>query len=382
MKKSLFLAMAAVALLSGCSKDDGGIISDGGNGNGSIDNENTPVQIQLGTNLITSNTTQTRAAIDAWNNTKVGILGLAKNPTGIDPWNIGTENTTCALPNVEGNIVSGNAAATAIDLTGKYYYPLDNSINYSFYGYHPYVATAGTGNNTITALDDVVTVNYKDFDGSQDILWGYAKADLKAGTVDTGINYDGFNARYFRKTDAKNTTPDITFYHQLVQLKFNIVKGEEDVTDLSVNSIKVINMPTEIVMTIADKKAEANEGKITITAGTNEYILSDGDGKTSPIAINVADATIPQKMGDCIMLPAEAAVDGKFKAKIKLALANGTDIPESEITIAPPTTGATTAFIAGYSYNVNLTINGLKEIKVTATLTEWKDGGDSDIEIN
>ena len=33
MKKSLFLAMAAVALLSGCSKDDGGIISDGGNGN-------------------------------------------------------------------------------------------------------------------------------------------------------------------------------------------------------------------------------------------------------------------------------------------------------------------------------------------------------------
>lgn len=380
MKKSLFLAMAAVALLAGCSKDDGGIISNGGNENEGGDNENTPVQIQLGTDLVTSNTTQTRTAITQWNNTTVGILGLAKNPTGIGSWDISTQNATCALPNVEGTIASGNTQAAIAFTGGPYYYPLDNSINYSFYGYHPYVATAETG-NTIAATNDVVTVNYNNFNGSQDILWGCVKATSKQGTADTGTTYDGFNARYFRKTDAKNTTPDITFNHQLVQLKFYIIKGEEDVTDLHVSSIKVINMPSAVTMTVADKNTEANEGKIAITAGTNEYMLSIGNGTNPAAAIDVATATTAQLMGDCIMLPAEAAVDGKFKAKVQLTLPNSNTM-ESEITIAPPTTGVTPAFTAGYSYNINLTINGLKEIEVTATLAEWKDGGSSDIEIN
>lgn len=375
MKKSLFLAMAAVALLSGCSKDDGGISIDNGEG---TDNDNSPVMIQLGTDLVTTNTAQTRTAVTQWDNTKVGILGLAKN-TDIANWDIANQNTTCALPNVEGTIAN-NTTAAAVTFANSYYYPLDNSINYSFFGYHPYVATAGTGTNTIAVNNDVVTVTYNDFNGSQDILWGSVKAVAKQGTTDTQNTYDGFNARYFRKTDANGTTPDITFNHQLVQLKFTVTAGAEDVTNLSVSSIKMINMPSAVTLTVADKATEANEGNISITAGNNEYILSTGDGVTPATAVAVTGAN-KAVMGDCIMLPVEAAVDGNFKAKIKLTL-NNSDIPESEITITPPTTGATTAFTAGYSYNINLTINGLKEIQVTATLAEWKNGGDSDIEIN
>lgn len=379
MKKSLFLAMAAVALLSGCSKDDGGITID--NGNGGADNNDSPVMIQLGSNLITSSTTQTRSSLTKWDNTEVGVLGLAKNTELTTIWDITSQNTTCALPNVKGTIAEAEGTtATKITFTDQYYYPLDNSINYSFYGYYPYIAT--DGGNTIAANNNIVTVTYNDFNGSQDILWGCVKATPKNGATDAGNSYDGFNARYFRKTDAKGTTPNIEFKHQLVRLQFKITQGEEDVTNLSVSSIKMINMPSVVSMIVADKATEANEGQITFTPGNAEYLLSTGDGTTPATSVAVANAS-SAAMGESIMLPAGTVDEnGNLKAKIKLTL-NGTDIPESEITITPPVAGSeTTAFTAGYSYNVNLTIHGLKPIEVTATLAEWKNGGDSNIEIN
>ena len=80
-------------------------------------------------------------------------------------------------------------------------------------------------------------------------------------------------------------------------------------------------MPSAVTLTVADKATEANEGNISITAGNNEYILSTGDGVTPATAVAVTGAN-KAVMGDCIMLPVEAAVDGNFKAKIKLTLNN------------------------------------------------------------
>ena len=41
----------------------------------------------------------------------------------------------------------------------------------------------------------------------------------------------------------------------------------------------------------------------------------------------------------------------------------------------PYTLTTTTDFQMGYSYNVLLTINGLEQINITATLEKWGDGG-------
>lgn len=102
MKKSLFLAMAAVALLSGCSKDDGGITIDNGNGNegGSVTVDPDAVMVQLGARGITSETTpQTRASIDEWNDTPVGIYGVAK--AGVTAW-----------AEADNSLILNNAAGT------------------------------------------------------------------------------------------------------------------------------------------------------------------------------------------------------------------------------------------------------------------------------
>lgn len=371
--------MAAVALLSSCSKDDGGVTIDKGNGEGNGD-ANNPVLIQLGTDLITSNTTQTRASLNEWDNTEVGILGLAEN--AVNAWDFSQYNSTCIMPNVKGKITSAGEAQEVV-FDGSHYYPLDNTINYSFYGYYPYAD--GTDNKIIaSATDNVISATYSAFDGTQDILWGKIKAtqlDINAST--DGNIYDGFNARYFRKMKNK-TTPNIEFNHKLVRLVFNISGGEGTINDLQVTSIKLVNVPKEISLIVADKVTNINEGTISYTQATDSYTLKEKNGAdaTSVNLHNGVEAVNKVTMGESIMVPAEIAKanSGNYTAEIQLAFkSGGSTISPSTITITPPTDKT---FTAGNSYNINIKIHGLTEIKVTATLAPWGDGGNSDIEIN
>ncbi len=378
MRKSMFLALSAMVLLAGCSKENEVIIDNGGN-----EGDEAPVLIQLGgTNSIESNTTaSSRAALDAWNNTNVGVLGLAENAATGTYWSIAKYNSTCILNNVQGTIATAGDAQT-IDIGTGHYYPLDNTTNYTFYGYHPYAS--GTGNNNITAetAANKITVTYAAFDGTQDILWGKVKAAQIAG-VD-GKNYQGFNARYFRKMPAPKTDPNIKFDHKLVRLKFNISGGEGKIQDLKVTSIKLIKVPTSVSLIVADLP-NTDEGKIQFdqtTVDNGKYTLKKNDVDAAD-NIELHDGTNPVnkiQMGESIMVPAEAAIDGNYTAEVQLAFKTaGLTIDPSPITITPPT-GKN--FTAGNAYNINIKINGLTDIKITATLSAWGNGGDSELEIN
>lgn len=376
MRKSLFLALAAVTLLAGCSKDEG--ITNADNGNGGNGNEDAPVLVQLGTNLISSNTTQTRGSLDEWNNNAVGVLGLAENATA--DWDVASYNATCIMPNVSGTVTGAASTAINVVFANTHYYPLDNSVNYSFYGYHPY-----TDNANITSAANVVTATYPTFDGTQDILWGKIKATpLTDVTSSDGKVYEGFNARYFRKMKTP-ATPNINFDHKLVRLKFNISGGQGDITDLQVESIKLKNVPTSLSLIAADKASIANEGTIIFAQNpTGVYTLKNTNG-TDATAVDLYDgaaAVVKAPMGESIMLPATSVnVDGNYTTEIKLKFktAGKEEILPSEFSITPP---AGNTFIAGNSYNINITIHGLTSIDITATLTPWGNGGDSDIEIN
>ncbi len=378
MRKSMFLALSAMVLLAGCSKENEVIIDNGGN-----EGDEAPVLIQLGgTNSIESNTTaSSRAALDAWNNTNVGVLGLAENAAAGTYWDIATYNSTCILNNVQGTIATAGDAQ-AINIGTGHYYPLDNTTNYTFYGYHPYAS--GTGNNNITAdaAANKVTVTYTTFDGTQDILWGKVKATQITGTDKK--DYQGFNARYFRKMQAPKTDPNIVFDHKLVRLKFKISGGEGEIQNLKVTSIKLIKVPTSVSLIVADLP-NTNEGKIQFdqtTVDNGKYTLKKNDADAAD-EINLHDGTNPVnkvQMGESIMVPAEAVINGNYTAEVQLAFKTpGSTINPSPITITPPT-GKN--FTAGNAYNINITINGLTDIKITATLAAWGDGGDSDLEIN
>lgn len=383
MKKSLFLAMAAVALLSGCSKDDGGIAIDNGNGNegGSVTVDPDAVMIQLGARGITSEATpQTRASIDVWDNTPVGIYGVAK--AGVAAW--AEADNSLILNNASGTIAK-DATSVVFANNAKYYYPMQNTYFYSFYGYSPYCGTGAT--DTDAPINNGTTIT-KEFamDGTKDILWGMAVATPSQSNVagETATTYDGYNAKFFRKTNA--TTPSITFKHALTRLKFAIVQGSgyETTQALKVTGISITNAPTTAVLTIADL-ANLEPATPQLVSGadkTAEYSLKDASG--NPIAaVSVNDATTATSIGESIMLPADAVdAEGRYSAKITLTAADGvfTDGTYTSNVFIKLASGN---FEAGKSYKINLTVYSLSEIKLEATLTPWDESApDTDIEIN
>ena len=58
-----------------------------------------------------------------------------------------------------------------------------------------------------------------------------------------------------------------------------------------------------------------------------------------------------------------------------------TDVPAQTYTLTPGSvTGDVTEFEAGKEYKVTITIYGLEEVKVTATLVKWEDGGNIELD--
>lgn len=399
MKKSLFLAMAAVALLSGCSKDDGGITIDNGNG-GNLDPD--AVQIHLGTGLPTAIVTpNTRAVVESpknWNGLKVGIYALAKNAqvNGVDLVWSNNDLGQRLLDNIEGTIAEG--ADPSINLNGNYYYPMSQGMNYTFYGYYPRV-------DAPVVTDDAVTASYA-LTGQDDILWGRAVA---SNIENAGTTYEGYNARYFRKNTGTATDPTIDFKHKLVRLDFKLKAGTEEggdataATNVKVKSINVVCQNKGVNLTIADKNKMNNTGtlevgEITTTALTTEpafikdnpdaaYCLPLYSDYTSSMVNTVytgkptaESATTPMSIGLPIMLPTPAlAIAGETAYYVKVELeASAT---QTLSTVIPVSTAD--GFLAGNKYDVTLVVNGLTGIKINATLTGWQNGSKpDDVEIN
>lgn len=85
-----------------------------------------------------------RAPIDAWNNTVVGIYALAD--AGED-WSTAVVNDPTMLwENVKGTIESGTTdQAIILELNDQPgYYPNQGTNEYTFYGYYPYQEEAPT----------------------------------------------------------------------------------------------------------------------------------------------------------------------------------------------------------------------------------------------
>ncbi len=106
-----------------------------------------------------------------------------------------------------------------------YYYPMNSSNSYDFYGYHPYSASV--------AVDYSPNGLYVPFslDGKSEVLYAHA-----AGKSSFGVK--GFNAAYVRAIQRAGAgayisefLPNLTFEHQLSKIKLQVVSGELEKDD-------------------------------------------------------------------------------------------------------------------------------------------------------
>lgn len=416
MKKMFFFALAAAGMLTACSNDD----TLGGNGEQNVSEQ----QIRLG---VASSKVQTRGTgtvggmtddENKWAGQTLWVymlqkgsmeLGYYKTPTEAAGAAVGTavfDNKEFKAPNTAASTVSG-LATTADGAIA--YYPVSG--NYDFWGYR--VDDAVTGTPDVKLVDDTDTeveanaatkrvVDIK-INGSQDIMAG--KATPSADEVTKLGNYDkNFYSAYAAR---KGVQPNITFNHLLTRFTFEVRAGSKATAGEGASG------NTEAVRVQGVSVESLTDGKLTVAykGETKEAAdLLTFTGNASPLtlkqrAVGAVDNNEPlvdlvevpltwpavgeATVGDVIPVgEALLVAPGQTEYPLTIALAqkvkkNTADIEKEDMALEQKATikmDGTKKFEPGKSYKVTITVYGLEEIEVTATLVPWVDGGSIDID--
>lgn len=417
MKKMFFFALAAAGMLTACSNED----TLGGNGEQNVSEQ----QIRLG---VASSKVQTRGtgtvggmtdAENVWAGQTLwvymlqkGSMDLAyyKTPADAAVAAVGTavfDNKEFKAPNTAASTVSG-LATTADGAIA--YYPVSG--NYDFWGYR--VDDAVTGTPDVKLVDDtdneVATADLATkrvvaikIDGSQDIMAG--KATPSTADVDKLGNYgENFYSAYAAR---KGVQPNITFNHLLTRFTFEVRAGSKATAGAGASG------NTEAVRVQGISVESLTDGKLTVAykGETKEAAdLLTFTGNASPLKLQQRDAGAADNNDPLVALkevaltwPADAdatvgdvlpvgeallVAPGQTEYPLTIALAqkvkkNTTAADKEDMDLEQKATikmDGVKKFEPGKSYKVTITVYGLEEIEVTATLVPWADGGSIDID--
>lgn len=382
--KKLFLmgAVASLGLLASCSSDDD--LSTGG--------KNDLQQIKIGMGV--------QATVGATRGTgTVGSVGAENNKWAGQAINIYMFNKgTLDVAQFDGVDIYNNAAfnaptavsaglATAADHSVKYY-PTQSA--FDFWGYRLDDAIQGA-----PAVSEDSTMQEVGFtlDGSQDIMVGKATPteDDLTKCADSAKIYSAYAAR-------RGVQPDIKFKHLLSRLVFSVTGGNEAACDnehgVKVTAIKVKSkytgklivaytpdaevtnelVPTEdvkdlVLMQRVTDDTNGNNNLIALEAKNPEWDTETGQGKKT----NIGEAilAVPADTYDLTI---------ELSQKVKIYDDGSTTQEDTKKFSYNDVIKLTNdVFKAGYSYNVNITVFGLSEIKINTTLTPWEEGGNIDM---
>lgn len=418
MKKMFFFALAAAGMLTACSNED----TLGGNGEQNVSEQ----QIRLG---VASSKVQTRGtgtvggmteAENVWAGQTLWVymlqkgsmeLGYYKTPAEAAGAAVGTavfDNKEFKAPNTAANTVSG-LATTADGAIA--YYPVSG--NYDFWGYRVDDAVTGTPDvklvndngdevdaaDAATATKRVVAIK---INGSQDIMAGKATPST-AEVGKLGDYADNFYSAYAAR---KGVQPNITFNHLLTRFTFEVRAGSKatagqgasgNTEAVRVQGVSVESL-TDGKLTVA-YKGETKEAAdlLTFTGDASPLTLKQrtvgADNNDPLVDLEEVPLTWPADadatVGDVIPVgEALLVAPGQTEYPLTIALAQKVkkhvgDPDNEDMALEQKATikmDGTKKFEPGKSYKVTITVYGLEEIEVTATLVPWADGGSIDID--
>ena len=413
-----FFALAAAGMLTACSNED----TLGGNGEQNVSEQ----QIRLG---VASSKVQTRGTgtvggmtdtENVWAGQTLWVymlqkgsmdLALYKAPAagGVATPDVEVfNNKEFKAPTTADNTKSG--LATTADGTIAYY-PVSG--NYDFWGYRVDDAAVG-GTPTVKIVDDngdEVTADHMDqatkrvvdikIDGSQDIMAGKAAPSADEVTK-LGGYADNFYSAYAAR---KGVQPNITFEHLLTRFTFEVRAGSKATAGLpaggNTDAVKVtgvsVGSKTTGTLTVAYTGATKKAAELlTFTGDASPLILKQRDEAVAdnnaplvalkPVTLTWTDdaATIGDvlKVGEALLV-----APGETEYPLTIALSQDVlqKVGENKVTMpleqkATIKMDGTKTFDPGKSYKVTITVYGLEDIRVTATLVPWADGGSIDID--
>lgn len=415
MKKMFFFALAAAGMLTACSNED----TLGGNGEQNVSEQ----QIRLG---VASSKVQTRGTgtvggmtdtENVWAGQTLWVYMLQKGSMDLAYYKSPAVGTTAAAetevfnnkkfkaPNTADNTKSG--LATTADGTIAYYPVSDN---YDFWGYRVDDAAVG-GDPVVKTVDDtgaeveanvatkrVVDIN---IDGSQDIMAGKA-----VPSADEVTKLGGYAEKFYSAYAArKGVQPNITFNHLLTRFTFEVRAGSKATAGLpaggNTEAVKVtgvsVNSKTTGTLTVAYTGATKEAADLlTFTGDASPLKLQQRsatavDNNDPLVALEPVSLTWTDEnaaMGDVLKI-GEALLVAPGETEYPLTIALSQDVLQKvgEAKVTMPLEQKATIkmdgakkFEPGKSYKVTITVYGLEDIRVTATLVPWADGGSIDID--
>ena len=394
MKKYFLLAAAAATVLAvSCNKEKNQPKVDPTPGTEIEDN--TPQPIRFGTNIAEVKAPITKAAIEdhGWNGEDLFIYAFGTAANGsvdVDDLLIGSATAGApAKAPLASSTPSGNRDAITLEKDATthepYYYTVGKV--YNFFGY--YVGDAALG----------AMANYQlpiTIDGTNDIM--VATTDKIADYMDAAASVS-LDKVYSDVSARDNVVPDLMFKHQLSRFVFKTkYAGTGTYTDVAFKSLtlKSYNQGTLTV-------AAADPNAIGFIANSNEARADLALAGFTPYTntTDFAAAAHPGdgqfvKLGESILAVPEGdnTNHAKYNATLTIGQINTATTPASIQEqpynfvidfekIEDPTTHQPIAHAwaePGKQYTVNIQVYGFEKIKITVSLENWGEGGETEID--
>lgn len=378
MKKEWLLAMCATAMMASCAKDKTIALDNGAGG--------TPEEIILGAGQYLSAEVEQGQPMKAASRGigSVGDLGAANNWNGDTVYVYGIVGDTLFAINGEaatapagtaGATVTSTLAWTAAD---KHYYYDGNNL-YDFYGCHVDDAAEATAMKIPTGADnDFATAGFSvsvEIDGTQDLM--VAVPD-KSKDIEGNLEVTTTDNLYSAWSSRRGVKPNLVFKHVLTRLTFKAKCGDDPAPTqpVKITSIQVTGAISDGTLTIIPVGG-GNQGFAPGTTTANFALMAPASdpGKSKELETFLGkEITNTGDAFDQIGVPMMLVPGEKYTIVINTEQNNEKGTITKEVTFAG-------GFVAGTNYNINITVYGLQEIAVNATLTAWNEAGE-DIEID
>lgn len=410
MNKTWIFATMALTLAASCSRDKD---VDNLDNNNKID-DTTIEEIVLGAGQSVSVTPASRgigavgdlAATNSWNGETVYVYGINTKATGDAQFAINGQAATAPVPVTDPDPVA--VASGALTWTGAdvHYYYNGNDV-YDFYGAHvdkDAIATPETAMKIIAGTDlttDGWAVNVT-INGSQDLM--VAKTD-KANDItnaeagkDPDEDLKGAKAQdylYSAWSARRGVTPNLVFTHLLSRLNFQAKCGSNPIpgTDegakdmIKITKIEVLDVYStgklQIIPTVSTPQGFTPDAKPTEEPKVNFVVFAESTGALAPLEalqpVDIVSADYVPVGADLLVYPEQQYNVVIYTQQDMNEDDTIQDNEQGEISTTIKLAGDA-PFVAGAMYDISITVYGLEEITVNATLTAWTPGGEVTID--
>lgn len=395
--------MCATAMMASCAKDKTIALDNGADG--------TPEEIILGAGQYLSAEVEQGQPMKAasrgigsvgdlaatnknnWNGETVYVYGIVSKLIGDEQSTI-TGDAQFAINGEAATAPAGTPGATVTstlqwakaEATADKHFYYDGNNLYDFYGCHVDDAAEATAMKIPTGTD-LATNGFSvpvEINGTRDLM--VAMPD-KSKDIEGNLEVTTTDNLYSAWSSRRGVKPNLVFKHVLTRLTFKAKCGDASAPaqPVKITSIQVTGAISDGTLTVIP----ANSGTQGFVAGTTTANFALMAPASAPDKSKELETFLGKEIantGDAFVqigVPMMLVPGGEYTIVITTEqdMNNNSTIDANEKGTITKKITYTGGFVAGTNYNINITVYGLQEIAVNATLTAWNEAGE-DIEID